>query len=182
MNGVIEPLERVDGAAPAVPSPMHARQNWEMRWEMRAADIQQWIAAGFSEATAKQIGDRPEVWENNEYRVSVGKPTAGSGFLTGCVLQQLSIERRDGAAVQDWRDLQAIKNELCGSEYEAIELYPAESRVVDTLNVFHLFVLLSHKDRASPRFPLGWATGDRQTDPEPGNHQRERPGLPVSAK
>ena len=113
--------------------------------------------------------------------MGIGKPKAGSGFLTGCVMQQLSIERRDGAAVQDWRDLQAIKNQLCGSEYEAIELYPAESRVVDTLNVFHLFVLLSHEDRASPRFPIGWTTGDRQTDPEPGSHQRERPGLPVSA-
>ena len=65
MNGVIEPLERVDGGAPAVPSSRHARgpKHWE---EMRAACIQSWINAGFSKARAKQLCDRPEVWENNE--------------------------------------------------------------------------------------------------------------------
>jgi hypothetical protein len=36
--------------------------------------------------------------------------------------------------VHDWRDLQRIKNQLVGPECEAVELYPAESRKVDTAN------------------------------------------------
>jgi len=88
------------------------------------------------------------------------------GFFAGCMLQSIAIQRRDGAAVQDWRDLQAIKNELFGAEHEAIELYPAESRVVDTQNQFHLWVLLTYEGRPRPRFPVGWSCGKRCTAQE----------------
>jgi hypothetical protein len=53
----------------------------------------------------------------------------------------LSIVRRDREVIRDWRELQRIKNELCGPEREAVEMYPAESRLVDTNNQQHLFVL-----------------------------------------
>ena len=82
------------------------------------------------------------------------------------MLQSIAIQRRDGAAVQDWRDLQAIKNELFGAGHEAIELYPAESRVVDTQNQFHLWVLLTYEGRPRPRFPVGWSCGKRCTAQE----------------
>lgn len=52
----------------------------------------------------------------------------------------LSIKRNDRAAVRDWRIMQRIKNEVIGPEREAVELYPAESRLVDESNQFHLFV------------------------------------------
>jgi hypothetical protein len=53
----------------------------------------------------------------------------------------ITIRRRDGGIVKDWRDFQEIKNQLAGDEREAVELYPAESRKVDTANKFHLWVL-----------------------------------------
>lgn len=64
----------------------------------------------------------------------------------------LDIRRHDGRAVTNWRDFQQIKNELVGPEHEAMELFPAESRLVDTGNQYHLWVY------AEPvkRFPLGW--------------------------
>lgn len=64
----------------------------------------------------------------------------------------LSIKRNDRKPIHDWRHLQRIKNELAGSDFEAIEVYPAESRLVDTANQFHLWVI------ADPdfRIPLGW--------------------------
>lgn len=43
------------------------------------------------------------------------------------------------SARHDWRDFQRIKNELLGSEAEAFEIYPAESRLVDTSNQFHIW-------------------------------------------
>lgn len=57
----------------------------------------------------------------------------------------LSIKTHDKQARHDWRDMQRIKNELCGPECEAVELYPAESRVVDTANQYHLFVFRAYK-------------------------------------
>lgn len=52
----------------------------------------------------------------------------------------LSIKRLDKQAIHDWRELQRIKNELTSPECEAVEIYPAESRKVDTSNQFHLWV------------------------------------------
>jgi len=64
----------------------------------------------------------------------------------------LSIKRIDRAPLHDWRELQQIKNELVGPEYEAVELYPAESRVVDTANQYHLWVII----KPGIRFPFGF--------------------------
>jgi hypothetical protein len=59
----------------------------------------------------------------------------------GGTITHLSIKRNDKEPLHDWRDLQRIKNELCGEEREAFELYPSESRVVDMANQYHLWVL-----------------------------------------
>jgi hypothetical protein len=66
----------------------------------------------------------------------------------------LSIRRNDRKAVNDWRDLQRIKNQLCGLDAEAVELYPAEARMVDQANSYHLWCL-----PAGQRFPIGWDAG-----------------------
>lgn len=85
-------------------------------------------------------------------------------------LVHLSIKRIDQAPVHDWRDLQRIKDELIGPECEAVELYPANSRLlVDTSNQFHLWC---SRD-ASFRFPFGF--GDRLVTDDSGSHvQRVR--------
>lgn len=67
-------------------------------------------------------------------------------------LIHLAIRRHDDGAITKWRDFQQIKNELIGPEHEAVELFPAESRLIDTSNQYHLWVFA---DRAN-RFPLGW--------------------------
>lgn len=66
----------------------------------------------------------------------------------------LSIKRIDKEPIHDWRELQEIKNTLVGPDHEAIELYPAEERLVDTANQYHLFVLVDPK----LRFPFGFTT------------------------
>lgn len=53
----------------------------------------------------------------------------------------LSIRRNDRKAIRDWRHMQQIKNALAGPEREGVEIYPAESRLHDTSNQYHLFVL-----------------------------------------
>lgn len=64
----------------------------------------------------------------------------------------LSIKRNDREPIHDWRDMQQIKNVLVGPEFEAVEIYPAESRVVDTANQYHLWVF----DDPTFRLPFGF--------------------------
>jgi hypothetical protein len=68
------------------------------------------------------------------------------------IFKHLSIKRLDQRIVHDWRDLQRIKNEIVGPEYEAVELFPAESRKVDTANQYHLWVI----NQKGMRFPFGF--------------------------
>jgi hypothetical protein len=55
-------------------------------------------------------------------------------------ITHLSIHRTDRGPARDWRDFQAIKNQLVGPECEGVELYPAEERLVDSASEFHVWV------------------------------------------
>ena len=52
----------------------------------------------------------------------------------------LSIKRHDKQPCNDWQDFQTIKNILCGDDSEAIQIYPAEYRLLNTANQYHLIV------------------------------------------
>lgn len=78
-----------------------------------------------------------EQFANDQYvvtrrRMPSSNPEIGDGF-------HLSIRRQDRQPCRDWRDFQRIKNQLAGPEYEAMEIYPAESRLVDMANQYHLW-------------------------------------------
>ena len=77
--------------------------------------------------------DNERTYKNNQYTVTVMEMEGGGKYL--------SIKRNDRHWKHDWRHLQRIKNELVGDEAEAVELYPAESRLVDEANHYHLWVL-----------------------------------------
>jgi hypothetical protein len=111
------------------------------------------------ELTAKSFGldprtlhDGAEVYLNNVYQVAVYRlDTPAPGWPR---MVHLSIKRITKEPCHDWRHFQWIKNELVGPEHEAVELYPAESRLTDSANQYHLYVI------AEPfvRFPFGFAT------------------------
>ncbi len=82
----------------------------------------------------------------------------------------LSIRRLDGEPIHDWRELQRIKNELAGPETEAVELYPAESRLVDLSNRYHLWCL-----RPGARFPFGMPARAVSEEAIAGDRQRPWP-------
>lgn len=96
---------------------------------------------------------RQAVFMNERYQVNVQRIPAPFGPHTGDMVW-LSIKRRDREPIHDWRDLQAIKNALIGEEHEGFEVYPAESRLVDTANQFHLWVFADPK----VRLPVGFRT------------------------
>jgi hypothetical protein len=113
---------------------------------------------------------RTEIWLNDTYQVSVFRDAAPDGWP--CPMIHLSIKRIDKEALHDWRDLQTIKNLLVGPEHEAIEIYPAESRLVDTANQYHLFVF----SNPEVRLPLGFF--ERAIVEDSGHNSKQRPFKP----
>jgi hypothetical protein len=53
---------------------------------------------------------------------------------------RLVVKRRDGQPIGDWRTLQDAKNQAVGAERGAIQVFPPESEVTDTANLYHLWV------------------------------------------
>lgn len=102
------------------------------------------------------------VFINDLYQVSMYEAENDANPITWLV-----IRRRDSEPIHDWRHLQLIKNQLCGPEREGFELFPAESRLVDTSNQYHIFVL-----PAGQRVPFGYAERDVSDVPWGKNKQR----------
>jgi hypothetical protein len=94
-------------------------------------------------------GERFRLFHNNVYTVLKRELPAMRGWPK---LIHLSIRRNDRKPIDDWRDKQRIKNLIVGPEHEGVELFPAEGRLVDTANQFHMFII------ADPgvRFPFGY--------------------------
>lgn len=92
-----------------------------------------------------------DIYINNLYQVNIKWNFRG--------LIHLSVKRRNKSPVMDWRHLQRIKNELLGPETEMVQLFPSESRLVDTANQYHFFALPNLE-----RFPLGYEDGRLVTD------------------
>ena len=55
----------------------------------------------------------------------------------------LSIRNMANSTDIPWTHKQQIKNDICGREREAVELYPSMSRIVDAANQYHLWVFPS---------------------------------------
>ncbi len=146
------------------------------------------VRALYAAAGEGEPRDEDEVWVNDEYQVFVTfiPREDGPGSKDGMV--HLSIKRNDKRPVQDWREKQAIKNEVVGPEREAIELYPAESRLVDEADQAHLWVF-----PVGDPLPIGFQQRRVQTDEErraelakvstraatKGSQRAWRPGLPT---
>ncbi len=77
-----------------------------------------------------KVQSDPEMYQNEKYAVIVMREP--DSII-------LSVRRRDRKAIFDWRDMQWIKNQLLGPESEAVQLFPAESRLVDTSNQYYLY-------------------------------------------
>ncbi len=141
-------------------------QNEVKRYNLIQESIVQWGNRYTREEIEKIIDDefKAEVWINSLYQVN--KRNIPAGLFPELVW--LSIKRRDKSPIHDWRHLQEIKNELVGPENEAFELYPAESRKVDTANQYHLWVF------ASPdvRLPVGFT--ERLVDYNDGIYSKQR--------
>jgi hypothetical protein len=131
------------------------------RSEVLAEVVRQYAV---DEAAAQKMLDAHDAktvcWVNDLYQVQVGPAPEPFEY-------QINIRRRDGGMFKDWRHFQQIKNETVGPEREAVEVYPAESRKVDSCNKWHLWVLPENE-----MVPTCWTERDVQYE-----ERRNIPGL-----
>lgn len=114
-------MSRVKGRRPGAPA----------RWTpLTKGTLNPVLVAALKETGNSEIPSA--AWSNDVYQVLVRDLEGG--------WTHLSIKRHDRRAVRDWRHLQSIKNEVCGLERWGMEMFPPESRLVDTSNEYHLFV------------------------------------------
>lgn len=112
-----------------------------------------YVAAGYDPKLAtwelaKQLYNElaeAESWSNDTYSVWVYRGKQVDQFVKDKSwkghIDYMSVKRIDKKPIHDWRDLQDMKNELFGKDREAIEIYPAEDRLVDLANQYHLWVM-----------------------------------------
>jgi hypothetical protein len=95
--------------------------------------VKDWQAMKFIRTENEETGiGTVDIYANNLYKCLLRNNQPSITWL--------SVKRNDSAAIHNWQDLQQIKNDICGEEREALELYPAMSRIVDCENQYHLWV------------------------------------------
>lgn len=105
------------------------RENGNNKWYVR-----DWQAMKFLSTESDETGTGTvDIYANNLYTCI----RRDKEPLITC----LSVKRNDKTPIHNWSHLQQIKNDVCGEDREAIELYPAMSRIVDCENQYHLWVL-----------------------------------------
>lgn len=93
-------------------------------------------------------------WVNGTYSVQLHRPPAFS------LIELLMIRRHDEQPVHSWSDLQRIKNELIGNDRMAVEVYPREEDLVDSANMYHLWVF-PEEMTLKLGLHLNFSTGER---------------------
>ena len=83
-------------------------------------------------------GEEAECWENRWYTCSVRRYARGFP-IDDAPYAIVGITHTSQTAHRDWRAFQQVKNDVCGEEWEGLELYPSESRLVDPSNRFYLW-------------------------------------------
>lgn len=104
--------------------------------------VKDWQSMKFYKIMETPTGKVVDVWVNETYQVF--KNIQDSGLI------YLSIKRNDRLPIRNWQHMQQIKNDICGREAEGCELYPAMSRLADSANQYHMWVLPNLE-----KFPFG---------------------------
>lgn len=77
-----------------------------------------------------------KVYQNNKYIVQIKYRVPRDGdYYTRAM-----IRRSDSAAIYSWQDMFRIKNEVFGNEVEAIQFFPRSSELVDSANLYWLWI------------------------------------------
>ena len=122
-------------------------------WEKMPEVLFQLPATERDKAIHERLGmDSPMAYfVNLHYQVAVWAASTPEGFPD---MVHLSVKRRDRKPIDKnrWRILQRLKNIIVGPECEGVEIYPKETRLVDTANQYHLWVMVDPQNQ----WPFGF--------------------------
>ena len=93
----------------------------------------------------KLLKDLKSFWVNNYLSVQVSEFQTDIGYV-----RRLGIRRNDEGKNITWAEKQRVKNEICGKEAVAIEVFPAKEDLIDQANMCWLWVV--PKNFAMPFF------------------------------
>jgi hypothetical protein len=74
----------------------------------------------------------------------IGRPHAKSAVFQSIFVSariSLKVWRRDGKGCISWDKLQEVKNAAFGPDATCIEIYPPQGKVVNELNMRHLWMI-----------------------------------------
>lgn len=118
-----------------------------------------WVKMRLVGHVKSQEGYDCTLWENDRYQCRATVLPRWHGTLFGHEVVRLGIQNDDQSARRDWRDFMAIKRDVLGREWEAIELYPHDGRIIDPSNYFILYAVKAE-------FPFGIPGPSRVCSPE----------------
>lgn len=102
------------------------------KWEKRPSPKELRQGSGW-------LGELDRVWVNDKYCVMARSIITEWGRVDHACIRNVS------STDIPWRDKQKIKNELWGEEYTAIEVFPAQSELVDEANMYHMWIFKDYK-------------------------------------
>jgi len=129
------------------------REGWSNKTRLTWRDLEkQGVPKTKAKAVLRDLS-KDELWANDLYVAHVRRRTGPGWFdkskevfnAFGADIGEvawISVKRHDKQPIFDWRHMQLLKNDIVGPEAEAMQLFPAESRLVDTANQYHLFAVL----------------------------------------
>jgi hypothetical protein len=121
-------------------------------------------------------------WENSRYTVALYPPQATDTPTGWPAIVHLSFKHNANVAITDFRDMQRIKSEMVHPEAMAVQVFPAESQLVDMANQYHLWVMVPESwpdvpegfEWGSAWLPFGFMDGRLVSEKAPpGGRQRE---------
>jgi len=81
------------------------------------------------------FGELDRAYSNGEYAVMTRQVSTEWGDVIHACIRHIS------STDIPWAEKQRIKNELFGNSRTAIEVFPAESELVDEANMYHIWIL-----------------------------------------
>lgn len=97
------------------------------------------------EVSAPMPRGATEAFANNHYVAFIYpsmRAYINGSLKTMIKVKRLMVQRHDNKPIPNhWRELQNIKNDILGSNVQAIEFYPPEDDVIDHANIYWLWIL-----------------------------------------
>ncbi len=167
--------------------PQPAKKAWEPLtqtpdWAVKAKHEQFILPAvrvAFPELAEKNYPKAPaELWGSSQYTVTVHYLDDNrDGFV------EVGIHNYRRTTHVPWRHVQQIKNEVFGPDREAVQLFPAEDRLVDAANEYWIYVYPTGTAPMRGEVKLGMDRGRQVTyDLPPMGKARQAPPMKVLSK